>query len=64
MNLQGFNAETTLYKTGKTLWLSQPVLGGRPLLLPQLGFGGGGVTYPPAEIIATAACNGCAAPAA
>jgi hypothetical protein len=47
MNLPEFNAEATLYNTRDTPWLSQAIPGGRPLLLPQLGIGGGGVTYPP-----------------
>jgi hypothetical protein len=49
MNLPEFNAETTLYKTGKTPGLSWTALDGRPPILPQLGFGGGGigVAYPP-----------------
>jgi hypothetical protein len=49
MNLPGFNAESTLYKSEKTPWLSRTALDG-PQILPQLGFGfggGGGITYPP-----------------
>jgi hypothetical protein len=46
MNLPGFNAEATLYKTKEAPWLSKAAPGRRPQLLLQLGFGGG-VTYPP-----------------
>lgn len=46
MNLPGFNAEATLYKTREAHRLSKAVPDRRPQALPQLGFGGG-VTYPP-----------------
>ena len=52
MNLPGFNAEASLYPTRESHGLSGVAGGKRPqMILPQLGFGGGGigVTYPPGD---------------
>jgi len=51
MNLPGFNAEASLYPTRESHGLSGVAGGRRPQILPQLGFGGGGigVTYPPGD---------------
>jgi hypothetical protein len=55
MNMPGFTAEASLYKTKEASRFSKAAPGSMETVLPQLGFGGGGfgggigVTYPPGD---------------